>query len=136
MDYAPHFAAIAEAQQACKASKAEIQRVDREMRQAAKDEATASLAVVGVEISKTLLTLKGRWPYQNKPILILRVTCWSTPVDTPLHARWQLQAHYAFARKDGNPNMARNEDYTNVVCDQPSGFGAGLLERHPVWVVE
>lgn len=132
MDYAVHFAAIAEAQQACKASKAEIQRVDREMRQAAKDEATASLAVVGVEIGKTLLTLKGRWPYQNKPILILRVTCWATPVE--LHDRWCIQAHYAFARKDGNPNMARNEDYTHAVCDQPSGFGAALLKRHPVWV--
>ena len=133
-DYSAHFAAIEAAQVVCATANADMMRIDGEMRRCARAEAIASAEDAGVKLGSTLLTLKGRWEYQNKPVLILRVTCWSAPSQTPKFPRWQLQAHYAFARKDGQPNKGRNQEYENIVCEHPSGFGAALLARLPLWV--
>ena len=133
VDYTAHFEAVAAAQKVCEQAKAEMQRVQNQMRWSAMDEATASLAAAGVELGQTLLTLKGKWKYQNRPILIRNITCWSAPTDTPSLKRWQLQAHYDFARKDGKVNQAMNGDYANVLCEHPTGFGSALLERFPLW---
>jgi hypothetical protein len=135
-DYAPYFADVAAAKAACGAAKAEIMRIDREVRKAAMTEAAASMSAVGVVLLETRLTVKGRWEYQNKPILVRAVTCWSTPVDTPKYAMWQLQAHYTYARKDGKPNRARNEEYSNIVCSHPAEFAAALLKTHPIWAFQ
>ncbi len=115
-----------------------LNEVQYDMRKSAVAEATESLAAAGVEIKKTLLMRdagRSSWRVQKRePILIRFITCWSAPgIDTPNFPKWQLQMHYAFARKDGQPNKARNEDYSNIVVDHPSGFAAAVLESFPLW---
>jgi hypothetical protein len=138
IDYSPHFDRIRSAQAVMKGAERALNEVQYDMRKSAVAEATESLASAGVEIEKTLLMRdagRSSWRVQKRePILIRFLTCWSAPgIDTPNFPKWQLQMHYAFARKDGQPNKARNEDYSNIVVDHPSGFAAAVLERFPLW---
>lgn len=131
IDYAPHFAALAEAEADRVAAENALRRHRAEIRNSALAEANASLARAGVVIGETLLTLKGRWEYQNRPVLIRLLTCWSTPLERPQN--WQFQAHYVRARKDGKPYKDGQGDYWNVVVDHPADAGAAVRKRLPIW---
>lgn len=138
IDYTPHFDRIRSAQAVMKDAERALNEVQHDMRKSAVAEATESLAAAGVVVKETLLTRdhgRSAWRVQKRdPILIRFITCWSAPsIDTPNFPKWQLQLHYAYARKDGQPNKARNEDYSNIVVDHPSEFATAVLERFPLW---
>lgn len=132
-DYAPYFAAAAAAQEACKVARSEAKRIEYEICRAATAEAETSLHAVGVKVGETLLTRRERWEYQSKPILIRFVTCWRSPVRLVMTPGWLIEAHYAYARKDGQMNRARNVEDAAIRCEHPAEFGAALLKRFPLW---
>ena len=129
--YAQHFAAILEADVECRAAKAKHQMARNAMRKLAIEEARASLVPLGVELGKTVLTLKGRWEYQDRPVIVMYLTCWSTPLETA--ESWCFQAHWARAKKNGQPYADGIADYEIAVCAHPREAGAAILRRLPIW---
>ena len=129
--YAQHFAAIAEAEGECRAAKAKHRMARDAMRKLAIEEARASLSALGVEVGQTVLTNKGRWEYQDRPVIVMQLTCWTTPLEVPQH--WCFQAHWARAKKNGEPYADGVADYAVISCAHPSEAGVALLHWMPVW---
>lgn len=130
-NYAVDFAELAAYEDALLIAKKAREKCRHAMRKTATDEATASLAAVGIDLGTTVLTVLARWAYQDRPVIIELVTCWSTPVEAPQN--WQLQVHYVRATNAGQPFKGASCDWRNIVCAHPSEFGPALLAKMPLW---
>lgn len=130
-DYTLHYNAIATATEQMRAAKVKLTEQRTNLRKAAIDEARAALSEAGIIVGETILTLKGRWPYQEKPIIVRSLTCWSTPVE--LGQGWHFQAHYFRVKRDGTRDERFADDYDNVAVPHPSEIASKLLTKMPKW---
>lgn len=130
-DYTLHYNAIATARDRMRAAKATLVEQRTKLRKAAIAEAHTALSEAGIIVGETILTLKRRWPYQEKPIIVRSLTCWSTPVE--LGQGWHFQAHYFRVKRDGSRDERFADDYANVAVSHPSEIASRLLTKMPKW---